>query len=291
MSSVYRLPLLNFLLTDASALASAQSTARSRAPSFVLVSNSATTITQAQIVKLAGTTRATVSQWRTQHADFPGPVNGDSHRFNLEDVLGWLDGQHIRADRRAPDEAADATYGDRVRRRLLPADRSDAGSPLRSLLALGPHVRGDAPHSDYLYLLFCLAYLRLYDEERWVQVSKSVPSSGDPGDARRLLQRVVAVVDRSLGCPELLRSAGAPPTRLRPLAFQPVSKVMELAAHLLPSDFRQLHADLAQEVCATGDAFYAGQRHPDHGGTAARRHCARRDQTARPAQSLRRAPG
>ena len=81
---------------------------------------------------------------------------------------------------------------------------------LRSLLALGPEVCGDAPRSDYLYLLVCLAFLRLHDQDRWAQLTRAVPPSGDPGDARRLLRRVVAAVDGSLGYPDLLRRPGRP---------------------------------------------------------------------------------
>ena len=204
---------------------------------------------------LTGTTRAAVTQWRRRHADFPAPVDGVSDRFNLDDVIVWLDGRRIPASSRAPDEAADATYGDRVRRRLRTTNHTDADSLFRSLLALGPQVRGDAPHSYYLYFLLCLAYLRLHDEDRWVQLSSTIPPSGDPGDARRLLRRVVTAVDRSLGCPDLLRHPDAPATRLRPLAFEPVRKVMELTANLLPSDFRRLRAAFVREVCATGDAI------------------------------------
>lgn len=218
------------------------------------MSDSATTVSQAQIAKLAGTTRAAVTQWRGR-ADFPAPVDGDSKRFNLNEMIGWLNGRLIPADGRAPDEAAGATYGDRVRRRLRPPDRSDTDSVLPSLLTLGPKVRGDAPQSDYLYLLLCLAYLRLYDEALWVQVSSTVPASGDQGDARRLLRRVVAAVDRSLGAPELLRPQDAPPTRLRPLAFEPVREVMELAANLMLSDLLRLRAALV-EACITGGAIY-----------------------------------
>jgi len=103
----------------------------------------------------------------------------------------------------------------------------------RSLLALGPQVCGDAPRSDYLYLLLCLAFLRLHDQDRWVQLTRAIPPSGDPGDARRLLRRVVAAVDGSLGYRDLLNRQDAPPARLRPGAFEPVRKVMELSADLL----------------------------------------------------------
>jgi type I restriction enzyme M protein len=219
------------------------------------VSDSPTTVSQTQVATLAGVTRAAVTQWCKRTADFPKPVRGDSNRFNLNDVMSWLDRRPIPASSRAPDEAADATYGDRVRRRLNPAERHDASSPFRSLLKHGPQVRGDAPHSDYLYLLLCLAFLRLYDQDRWVQLKRTVPASGDPGDARRLLRRVVAAVDASLGYPELLNRSAAPPTRLQPLTFEPVRKIMELAADLLPDDFRQVRAEFVREVCASGDSF------------------------------------
>ena len=126
----------------------------------------------------------------------------------------------------------------------------------RSLLALGPQVCGDAPRGDYLYLLLCLAFLRLHDQDRWVRLTRAVPRSGDPGDARRLLRRVVAAVDGSLGYPDLLRGPDAPPARLRPDAFEPVRKVMELAAGLLPSDFRRLRAAFLQEVYVRDGAIW-----------------------------------
>jgi type I restriction enzyme M protein len=219
------------------------------------VSDSAITVSQARVARLAGVTRAAVTQWRKRHADYPAPVDGDGDRFDLDDVIGWLDRRPIPAGSRAPHEGANATYGDRVRRRLRPAERPDAHSPFRSLLALSSQVCGDAPHSDYLYLLLCLAFLRLHDQDRWVQLTRAIPPSGDPGEARRLLQRVVAAVDRSLGYPDLLKGPDAPPTRLRPNAFEPVRKVMELAADLLPSDFRRLRAAFLREVGVRRDAI------------------------------------
>ena len=101
----------------------------------------------------------------------------------------------------------------------------------------------------------CLAFLRLHDQDRWAQLKLAVPPSGDPGDARRLLRRVVAAVDGSLGYPDMLRRQGTPTARLRPLAFEPVRMVMELAAGLLPSDFSRLRAAFLQEVCGRGDAI------------------------------------
>ena len=173
-------PPRSCLLTDPRALASAHSTFRSQALSFVFVSDFATTVSGARVAGLAGVTRAAVSQWRTRHADFPAPVAGDSDRFDLNDVIGWLDGRPIPASGRAPDEAAGTTYGNRVRRRLRPAGHPDADLLFRSLLALGPEVCGDAPRGDYLYLLVCLAFLRVHDQDRWAQLTRAVPRIGRP---------------------------------------------------------------------------------------------------------------
>ena len=201
------------------------------------MSDSATTVPRVEIARLAGVSRAAVTSW-SKHADFPAPTNADGDQFNLDDIIGWLDRRRVPADGRAPDEAANATYGNRIRRRLRLAEPRDAASPLTSLLALGPQVRGDAQQRDYLYLLLCLAFLRLHHPDRWMQLASLDPPSplGDPSDARRLLWSVIGAVDESLGYPKLLRRPGPPPTRLRPIAFEPMRKVVQLAAGFLPSD-------------------------------------------------------
>lgn len=244
-----------YLLTNMRALASARSTFRGGELSFVLVSDSDMTVTRAQVAGFTGVTRAAVTQW-SKRRDFPAPADGYSDRFNRDDVIAWLDGRSIPADSRKSDEAAGATYGDRVRRRMRPADRLAADVPIRALMELGPQVRGDASRSDYLYLLLCLAFLRLHDHDRWVQLISAVPPSGDPGDARRLLRSVAAAVDAALGFPEMARQPDAPPVRLRPLAFEPVRTVMKLADSFLPGDFGRLRAAIIQEACAQGDVFY-----------------------------------
>lgn len=49
-------------------------------------------VTAAEIARLAGVTRATVSNWRRRHADFPGPVGGTeaSPLYDLASVQAWL---------------------------------------------------------------------------------------------------------------------------------------------------------------------------------------------------------
>ncbi|MBB6174338.1 SAM-dependent methyltransferase [Nocardiopsis mwathae] len=51
-----------------------------------------TFVTAADIGRLAGVTRATVSNWRRRHADFPAPEGGTENRplYDLEAVRAWL---------------------------------------------------------------------------------------------------------------------------------------------------------------------------------------------------------
>ena len=52
-----------------------------------------TQVTAAEISRLAGVTRATVSNWRRRHPDFPTPVGGTeaSPAYDLAAVRAWLD--------------------------------------------------------------------------------------------------------------------------------------------------------------------------------------------------------
>jgi tRNA1(Val) A37 N6-methylase TrmN6 len=59
------------------------------------MSDTAPLVTAAEISRLAGVTRATVSNWRRRHANFPGPAGGSESRplFDLHQVQQWL-GEH-----------------------------------------------------------------------------------------------------------------------------------------------------------------------------------------------------
>ncbi|MFC6013775.1 N-6 DNA methylase [Nocardia lasii] len=101
------------------------STRRTRRPATDTPSRPASpapTVAAAEISRLAGVTRATVSNWRRRHADFPAPVPGGSETrplFDLAEVQQWLRGhgntaadspvQHLRTVLRsevAPGEVA-----------------------------------------------------------------------------------------------------------------------------------------------------------------------------------------
>ncbi|MEU1319938.1 N-6 DNA methylase [Streptomyces tibetensis] len=53
-------------------------------------------VTGSEIARLAGVTRAAVSNWRRRYGDFPAPVGGgvNSPLFDLAEVQAWLDRQH-----------------------------------------------------------------------------------------------------------------------------------------------------------------------------------------------------
>lgn len=245
------------LLTDPGALASAQSTRRDGGRSFVFVSDSTATVSRARLAQLAGVARAAVTQWRTRHADFPEPVAGGGD-LRLADVIAWLDTRPVPANHRKPEEAAGITYGDRVRRRLQAADEP-ARDRVQELGALETEFGGKAFRAEYLYLLLCLTFLRLFDNDRWSELMRSVPPDGDPGMARRLLRRAVALADESLAAPDVLSAADSPPSRLRPSAFDPVRKVIALVAGLGPADFARLRAAYVRQVSISGEVISTPQ--------------------------------
>ncbi|MEU9294851.1 N-6 DNA methylase [Streptomyces sp. NPDC048266] len=92
------------------------------------------TATAAEIARLAGVTRAAVSNWRRRRSDFPAPVGGTSASplFSLAEVQQWLDGQ--RDGREVSGEV-----------RLWQALRGAYGEEMaEALAALGEYLRGDA---------------------------------------------------------------------------------------------------------------------------------------------------
>jgi hypothetical protein len=92
-------------------------------------------VTAAEIARLAGVTRATVSNWRRRHADFPAPVGGTeaSPTYDLDAVRSWLAARgqlpprspadDLRAALRTP--PADATTPGRLLPLVLAAARLD----------------------------------------------------------------------------------------------------------------------------------------------------------------------
>ncbi|MYW05304.1 N-6 DNA methylase [Streptomyces sp. SID3343] len=69
--------------------------------------DSSVTVTLAEIARIAGVTRAAVSNWRRRHPNFPAPTGGTdiSPLFSLDDVQDWL-----RAQGKLREEARDLDW-------------------------------------------------------------------------------------------------------------------------------------------------------------------------------------
>ncbi|WP_043649682.1 N-6 DNA methylase [Nocardia thailandica] len=105
------------------------------------MSDSVPTVAAAEIARLAGVTRATVSNWRRRHPDFPAPVTGGTESrplFDLGEVRDWLRGHGV--------QAADSPV--QRLRAVLRSDVDPATVPALMELAGGPEIPSDtAVHS------------------------------------------------------------------------------------------------------------------------------------------------
>ncbi len=76
-------------------------------------------VTGSEIARLAGVTRAAVSNWRRRYDDFPAPAGGaaNSPLYSLAEVQAWLDGQR-KGQEVSPEvelwQAMRAAYGERM---------------------------------------------------------------------------------------------------------------------------------------------------------------------------------
>ncbi|MEV6057411.1 N-6 DNA methylase [Streptomyces sp. NPDC052107] len=105
-------------------------------------------VTAAEISRLAGVTRATVSNWRRRHADFPAPAGGTdtSPLYDLEAVRAWLDSRG-HATAASPAEELRAALrlhtGSGGAARLLPLVLAGAQRERGALTALGELPDGE----------------------------------------------------------------------------------------------------------------------------------------------------
>ncbi|MFF8710625.1 N-6 DNA methylase [Streptomyces sp. NPDC015184] len=104
-------------------------------------------VTGAEIARLAGVTRAAVSNWRRRHDDFPAPAGGaaNSPLFALAEVQEWLDRQR-KGQEMSPEvelwQALRAAYGDQMVAGLAEVAAALAGRPAPGLPDdVAPRVR------------------------------------------------------------------------------------------------------------------------------------------------------
>ncbi|MER6252849.1 N-6 DNA methylase [Streptomyces sp. NPDC001584] len=105
-------------------------------------------VTGAEIARLAGVTRAAVSNWRRRYDDFPAPAGGaaNSPLFALAEVQGWLEKQR-KGQEMSPEvelwQALRAAYGEQMVTGLTEVAAALAGEPAPGLPdGIAPRVRG-----------------------------------------------------------------------------------------------------------------------------------------------------
>ncbi|NYH50448.1 hypothetical protein HNR06_000037 [Nocardiopsis arvandica] len=175
-------------------------------------------VTAADIARLAGVTRAAVSNWRRRHDDFPSPSGGTSSSplFELAQVREWLERQNKVAEESREVQLWRTLRGDYPGRML--AGLADVAEYLRGE---GPGVLGE----DAAELVRALA-----EETSPGQVSAALTArfldsgerSGAPlGSTARMVRAVAAlanpnarsVFDPACGVGALLLAAGEPDAR------------------------------------------------------------------------------
>ncbi|WJD97192.1 N-6 DNA methylase [Streptomyces antimycoticus] len=209
-------------------------------------------VTAADISRLAGVTRATVSNWRRRHPDFPAPAGGTdtSPTYDLDAVRAWL---------AARGQLPEDTPADRLRTalRIHPGDGELA---LRLLAVVPAAARLDPGEREALPELREDALLR------WVRSAADdgaddIPGIVDPtygpdttGPLRALLRCVVtdgAEAATDVLAERLLEDAGGTGTYLTP---RPLAALM---ARLLTDSAGASPTSVLDPACGTGSLLAA----------------------------------
>jgi len=185
-------------------------------------------LTAAEISRLAGVTRATVSNWRRRHADFPRPSGGteSSPTYDRAEVEAWLAARGQLPEPSAKDELAAELRNRR------------AGTPLNALYSIVIALSRMAPEA--VGELAELTDSALVHElgKAAEPFAQAVPAVGErefrPDDAA-LLRKVVTCVREEGALPtvELIGEQLAPDTTVRGSYATP-QPVIELMTDLLP---------------------------------------------------------
>ncbi|MGQ4517109.1 N-6 DNA methylase [Streptomyces sp. DW26H14] len=215
-------------------------------------------VTAADISRLAGVTRATVSNWRRRHPDFPTPSGGTdaSPTYDLDAVRAWLS---------ARGQLPEDTPADRLRTALR-AHPGDGEPALRLLPVVLAAARLDRRERE------ALAELRDDALLRWVRSAADDEAPNVPGteealgtenaaygpeaaEPLRTLLRVVvkdgAESATNVLAERLLEDTGGTRTYLTP---RPLAALM---ARLLTDSARPFPATVLDPACGTGSLLAA----------------------------------
>lgn len=209
-------------------------------------------VTAADISRLAGVTRATVSNWRRRHPDFPAPAGGTdtSPTYDLDAVRAWLSARGQLPDDTPADELRTALrshLGDgELTLHLLPAALAAArlGPKEREIL---PELRDDA----------LLQWVRAATDggaDVIPGIESPAYSADAAGPLRALVRCVVADGPESATdvlAERLLEDTGSTGTYLTP---RPLTDLM---ARLLTDSTGDFPASVLDPACGTGSLLAA----------------------------------
>ncbi|MER5362955.1 N-6 DNA methylase [Streptomyces sp. NPDC002785] len=208
-------------------------------------------VTAAEISRIAGVTRATVSNWRRRHDDFPAPSGGNesSPLYDLLDVRAWLDARGHTAAVSSLEELRTALrlrpQGSRMAGRFLPLVLAAARHTQDELTALAGLPDADlVAHADD-------AAAHLADT---IPATESINASG--GDAATLRALVLCVRDEGgeatlsvLAERELEESAASG-------TYQTPAPLTDLVARLVPGPITRV----LDPACGSGTLLAAAAR-------------------------------
>ncbi|PRW65224.1 N-6 DNA methylase [Actinopolyspora mortivallis] len=213
---------------------------------------SAAQVTAADISRLAGVTRATVSNWRRRHADFPAPVGGTetSPAYDAEEVRAWL-ARRGQLPRRTPrEELRDALRtvdegGGRLAVRTLPL--------VSALAELDEDERVRLAHADEQRQRESLE--RMTDERLTEVAEEGRPRQEEvPAEVLRCLLECVATEGAPATLDVLAEVVGEDPETGTPRTPRPLA---ELMVSLLASNEGRMPNSVFDPACGGGQLLLA----------------------------------
>lgn len=201
-------------------------------------------VTAAEISRMAGVSRATVSNWRRRHADFPSPSGGTetSPAYDLDAVRSWLSARgQLPAETPAEDlraalrERPDTAEPTRLLPLVLAAQRLDPANLGRTL---------DLPDEDLIRRATDLA-------------GGAVAYGRDDAMALRALLRCVRA-GGALVAADILAERGTDDSTG---TYRTPAAVADLMADLLPGADGDFPSDVYDPACGIGGLLAAAARH------------------------------
>lgn len=196
-------------------------------------------VTRAEIARLAGVRRPTVTTWAKRHSDFPKPVrsSGEDY-FSLTSITSWLDRRLIPAKELAVGEEPGLTYGQRIRGNWPASDHVPDDPPvaqaddtahvvdqlLGTVVASAARTGGGSV-ADYLMFVICLVFLRNCAEAEWRSIREAAlhPGGTDPDVLIRLIGELA---DRALRAHGIVPGVQPVLERVRPRTVTDLSTVI-----------------------------------------------------------------